>query len=86
MRSPILLLLPLISAGCIRTQTVLIQPGQPIRLLAPITAPGKSTATEVAQNQWIVNDAPVVLPAGAYVIVLPAPSAAEGPNSSTTQP
>jgi|GEM_PF-4574917 len=60
--------------GCIRTQTVLVQPGQPIRLLTPINAPAKSTATEVAQNQWIVNDTAVTLPAGAYVVVISAPS------------
>jgi hypothetical protein len=59
-------------AGCIRTQTVLVQAGQPIRLLSPVTVAGKSTATEVAKGQWIVNDSPVVLPAGAYIVVLPA--------------
>jgi hypothetical protein len=89
MRSKTLLLLPLISlplaAGCIRTQTVLIQPGQPIRLLSPVTVAGKTTATEVAKNQWIVNDAPVTLPAGAYVVVLPAVSNVE-PPAATTQP
>jgi len=64
--------------GCVRTQTVLVQPGQPIRLLSPVTVAGKTTAVEVAQNQWIVNDAPVVLPAGAYVVVLS--------GNATTQP
>jgi hypothetical protein len=41
-------------------------------LLSPITAPPKSTATEVAKDQWIVSDTAVILPAGAYVVVLPA--------------
>jgi hypothetical protein len=79
MRLPILFLLPLISIGCTKTQTILIQPGQPIRVLAPITAPGKSTAAEVAKDQWIVNDAAVILPAGAYVVVLPATSPSTKP-------
>jgi len=51
---------------------VLVQPGQPIRLLTPVKVAAKSTATEVAKGQWIVNDASIVLPAGAYVVVIPA--------------
>jgi hypothetical protein len=80
----LLISLPLF-AGCIRTQTVLVQPGAPIRLLSPVTVAGKSTATEVAKDQWIVNDAPVTLPAGAYVVVLPAVSTVE-PPAAATQP
>lgn len=74
MRSTILgiALISLSAAGCVRTQTVVVAPGQPIRLLAPVTVPGKASATEAAKGQWIVNDAPVSLPAGAYVVVLPA--------------
>jgi hypothetical protein len=63
-------ILLLFLAGCVRTQTFLVQPGQPIRLLTPVTVAAKSTATEVAKGQWIVNDGQVVLPAGAYVVVL----------------
>jgi hypothetical protein len=73
-------------AGCVRTQTTLVAPGQPIRLLAPITAPAKSTATEVARDQWIVNDATVILPAGAYVVVLPAVSNVERPATQPSNP
>lgn len=83
-RSPRLLIevavAALLCAGCIRTQTVLVQAGQPIRLLSPVTVAGKGTATEIARGQWIVNDSPVVLPAGAYIVVLPAAS------TSATQP
>jgi hypothetical protein len=72
MRSTILPpLISALAAGCIRTQTVIVPPGQPIRLLSPVTVPGKESATEVAKDQWIVNDAAVVIPAGAYVVVLP---------------
>lgn len=67
-----MVLISLLAAGCVRTQTTLINPGQPIRLLVPVTAPANGTATEVSQNHWIVNDSAITLPAGAYVIVLPA--------------
>lgn len=65
-------LISLLAGGCVRTQTTLVNPGQPIRLLVGVTAPANATATEVSRNQWIVNDNAVTLPAGAYVIVLPA--------------
>ena len=65
-------LISLLCAGCIRTQTVLVAPGEPIRLLRALKAPGGATASEVSKGQWIVNDAPVSLPAGAYIVVLPA--------------
>ena len=66
--------LPLISLvfGCAPVQTILIAPGQPIRLLASVTVPANQTAREVSPNQWIVNSSSVALPAGAYVVVLPA--------------
>ena len=73
MRSKTLLpLISLLAIGCVRTQTVLVQPGQPIRLLSPVKVGANATATEVAKGQWIVNGASVVLPAGAYVVVIPA--------------
>jgi hypothetical protein len=68
---PAIPLISLLLAGCVRTQTVIVPPGQPIRLLTPMVVPGKASASEAAKGQWIVNDAPVSLPAGAYVVVLP---------------
>jgi hypothetical protein len=77
MRSSILLpLISVLAAGCVRTQTMLVNPAQPIRLIAAVEAPPKTTATEVAVGQWVVNDGAVILPAGAYVVVL----------SSSTEP
>jgi len=64
----LVLLLPLLMGGCVRTQTILVDPNQPVRLAEDAYA---KVFVRDATGNWVESASPARLPAGAYVVVVP---------------
>jgi len=64
----LILLLPLLGGGCVRTQTILVDPNQPVRLAEDAYA---KVFVRNASGTWVESASPARLPAGAYVVVVP---------------
>jgi hypothetical protein len=69
MKTIIAVLLPLLACGCVSTRTILVDPNQPVRLAEDAYA---RVFVRDSSGNWVKSDAPARLPAGAYVVVVPA--------------
>jgi len=65
----LVVLLPLLGCGCVSTRTILVDPNQPVRLAEDAYA---HVFVRDASGNWVRSDTAVRLPAGAYVVVVPA--------------
>ena len=72
MRRIVLLLalsVPPLLAGCVTTRAIIVDPNQPVRLAEDAYA---KVFVRDASGDWVESAAPARLPAGAYVVVVPA--------------